>query len=91
MNRKVIFEPNARDEYEQWKEENAAIVDRIKKLIKDIKKNPFKGLGKPEALKHGLSGWWSRRIDQANRLVYTVTDDAIIIMSCKYHYKKKNK
>ena len=89
MIKKVIFEPKARDEYEAWKIENTKIVDRIKELIKDIKKNPFKGLGKPEPLKYGLSGWWSRRIDRVNRLVYSVENDTLIVMSCKHHYEEK--
>ena len=87
-NYKIIFEPKAKDEYEQWKHENKTVVDKIKKLIADIKKTPFKGIGKPEPLKHELQGYWSRRIDGVHRLVYSVTDDAIIITACKYHYKK---
>jgi toxin YoeB len=55
-------------------------------LIKDIQRDPFSGLGKPEALKHDLSGLWSRRITQEHRLVYNVTDEEIVIVSCKFHY-----
>ena len=61
---------------------------RIVILIKDISRNPYQGLGKPEALKHELQGYWSRRIDDEHRLVYRVENDRLIIISCKYHYKK---
>ena len=88
MIKQVMFDPRARDEYENWKKEDAKIITRIKELIKDIKKNPFKGLGKPEPLKYGLQGYWSRRIDKVNRLVYQVIDNKIIVLSCKYHYEK---
>ena len=87
----VDWQPRAREELREWKQENPLIAKRIYELLRDIQIRPFTGIGKPEALKHDLSGWWSRRINLANRLIYTVTDDAIIIMSCKYHYKKKNK
>jgi toxin YoeB len=84
----ISFEPNAFDDFNQW-----GIVDkkrhkRIITLIKDISRNPYQGLGKPEALKHELQGYWSRHIDDEHRLVYKVETDAIIIISCKYHYKK---
>ena len=62
--------------------------NRIVSLIKDISRNPYQGLGKPEALKHELQGYWSRRIDDEHRLVYRIENDRLIIISCKYHYKK---
>jgi len=61
---------------------------RIISLIKDISRNPFQGLGKPEALKYELQGYWSRRIDDEHRLIYKIENDRLIIVSCKYHYKK---
>jgi toxin YoeB len=84
----ISFESTAFDDFNQW-----AIVDkkrhkRIITLIKDISRNPYQGLGKPEALKHELQGYWSRHIDDEHRLVYKVENDTIIIISCKYHYKK---
>ena len=88
MNRQVIFDPKARDEYEKWKKEDVRIVDRIKELINDIKRDPFRGLGKPEPLKYGLQGYWSRRIDKLHRLVYAITDEAIVVISCRHHYEK---
>jgi toxin YoeB len=84
----ISFESNAFDDFNQW-----AIVDkkrhkRIITLIKDISRNPTEGLGKPEALKHELQGYWSRHIDDEHRLVYKIENEAVIIISCKYHYKK---
>ncbi|MCI5221938.1 MAG: Txe/YoeB family addiction module toxin, partial [Candidatus Electrothrix sp. AR4] len=61
-------------------------LKRINKLIDAVKRDPFRGIGKPEALKENLSGFWSRRIDEANRLVYAVTDQYVTIISCRYHY-----
>ena len=64
------------------------IFKKILSLLKDTQKNPFSGLGKPEALKHELQGYWSKRINQEHRLVYQVEDDSVIILSCRYHYDK---
>ena len=61
-------------------------LKRTNNLIKDIQRTPFEGIGKPESLKFNLSGFWSRRIDEKHRLVYAVTDEAILIASCRYHY-----
>ncbi|PMO57016.1 addiction module protein [Vibrio breoganii] len=69
-----------------WQTQDKKRLKRINKLINDVKRSPFEGIGKPEALKENLSGFWSRRIDDTNRLVYAVDDQAIIIMSCRYHY-----
>ena len=85
--KKILFEPRARDEYDWWKTNDQKGVDRIKALINDIKAHPFKGIGKPEPLKYQKQGYWSRRINQVDRIVYKVTDDAIIVISCRYHYQ----
>ncbi|MEZ9468043.1 Txe/YoeB family addiction module toxin [Vibrio breoganii] len=69
-----------------WQTQDKKTLKRINKLINDVKRSPFEGIGKPEPLKENLSGFWSRRIDDTNRLVYAVDDQAIIIMSCRYHY-----
>ncbi|MEZ9875602.1 Txe/YoeB family addiction module toxin [Vibrio breoganii] len=69
-----------------WQTQDKKRLKRINKLINDVKRFPFEGIGKPEPLKENLSGFWSRRIDDTNRLVYAVDDQAIIIMSCRYHY-----
>jgi len=86
MSRAVKFEPDAWEDFNRWIEQDIKTVKRICALLKDTKRNPFEGVGKPEPLKHNHSGYWSRRIDKVNRLVYKVTDDAIVVMSCKNHY-----
>ncbi len=69
-----------------WVENDRKKALKIIKLIKEIQKNPFEGTGKPERLKHDLSGCWSRRIDKEHRLVYQIFDDKIRILACRYHY-----
>ena len=86
MSRKIVFESSAFADFNDWAKLDKKIYCKIVELIKDIDRNPFKGLGKPEALKHDLSGYWSRRINLEHRLVYKVTNEEIIILSCKYHY-----
>jgi len=74
------------DDYLYWQTQDKKTLKRINKLINDVKRSPFEGIGKPESLKENLSGFWSRRIDDTNRLVYAVDDQAITIISCCYHY-----
>jgi toxin YoeB len=74
------------EEYEEWQNQDKKIVKKINSLIKDIKRDFFNGIGKPEPLKYELSGCWSRRISDEHRLVYEVNDYSIVIISCKYHY-----
>jgi len=74
------------EEYQQWQTEDRKTLKRINMLLKDIDRNPFEGIGKPEPLKGNLSGWWSRRIDSANRIVYKVEKEQIIILQCGTHY-----
>ena len=70
-----------------WREKNnLKIINKIKELLKDIQKHPFTGLGKPEPLKGDYSGFWSRRIDQEHRLVYTIDEEYIIIAQCRFYY-----
>ena len=77
-------------DYLDWQQEDEKVLQAINALIKDIKRDPFKGLGKPEPLKHALQGWWSRRITGEHRLVYRVTGKAdtqqLDIAQCRYHY-----
>ena len=73
-------------DYIYWQSQDKKTLKRINKLIIDVRRSPFEGIGKPEALKENLSGFWSRRIDDTNRLVYVVNDAAITIISCRYHY-----
>jgi toxin YoeB len=80
------FAPKAWDSYLYWQKTDKAIVKRVNTLIKDIQRNPFEGIGKPEPLKHALSGFWSRRINDEHRIVYKVTEDNILIAQLRYHY-----
>ena len=73
-------------DYLYWQTQDKRTLKRINKLITDVKRSPFEGIGKPEPLKENLSGFWSRRIDDTNRLVYAVDTEAITIISCRYHY-----
>lgn len=83
---KILWEEKAWEEYCYWQFQDKKTLKRINILIKDIERNYFSGLGKPEPLKENLSGYWSRRIDDSNRIVYTIKDDSIIIVTCKGHY-----
>jgi len=84
--KQVAFEQNAFNDFTNWATQNKKIHAKIITLVKDIDRSPFVGLGKPEALKHQLRGYWSRRITDEHRLVYKVTDVSIVIASCRYHY-----
>jgi toxin YoeB len=86
MSRRIVFEASAFEDFNQWAKLDKKIYRKIVELIKDIDRSPFFGLGKPEPLKHELSGYWSRRINDEHRLVYKVTDIEVIIIACKYHY-----
>jgi toxin YoeB len=83
---KLTFSSNAWDNYLYWQKADKAMLKRINALIKDIQRTPFEGIGKPESLKHGLSGYWSRRINDEHRLVYKVTDNQLFIAQLRYHY-----
>jgi toxin YoeB len=74
------------EDYLYWQQTDKKIIKRINKLIEDIKRHPFQGLGNPEPLKYNWSGFWSRRIDQEHRLVYAVENNEILIAQCRYHY-----
>lgn len=84
---KLLWDERAWQDYLGWQQEDKKTLKRINALIKDIQRNAFEGIGKPEALKGNLSGFWSRRIDEKNRIVYCQKDDYIIIASCKGHYE----
>jgi toxin YoeB len=75
-------------DYVYWQNQDKKTLRRINKLILDCQRQPFEGIGKPEPLKETLSGFWSRRIDESNRLVYVVDDGQLTIISCRYHYEK---
>lgn len=82
----LTFASSAWEDYIYWQTTDKKMLKRINTLIKDIKREPFKGLGEPEPLKYNWSGYWSRRINLEHRLVYKVTDQAILIAQCRYHY-----
>jgi toxin YoeB len=83
---KIIFHPNAWEDYIFWQSESKKILNKINKLIKEIRREPYEGIGKPESLKFDLSGFWSRRIDQEHRIVYRIRKDELHILSCRHHY-----
>lgn len=85
-NRLLAWTDEAWDSYVYWQLQDKKTLKRINKLIKTAKSTPFKGIGKPEPLKENLSGFWSRRIDDTNRLVYAVDDNYLTIISCRFHY-----
>lgn len=86
MSRKLAWTDEAWNDYIYWQGQDKKTLKRINKLIIDTKRSPFDGIGKPEPLKENLSGFWSRRIDETNRLVYAVTDSHLTVLSCRYHY-----
>jgi toxin YoeB len=85
--KKVAFLPQAFNDYNDWVQIDKKVYAKIVELIKEIQRDPFVGKGKPEPLKHQLSGLWSRRITEEHRLVYKVLEDEIVIVSCRFHYK----
>lgn len=83
---KLIFSDNAWEDYLYWQKQDKHMIERINKLIREIQREPFTGVGKPEALKHALSGYWSRRIMDEHRMVYRVEDNAVLIAQLRFHY-----
>jgi toxin YoeB len=83
---KLIFAEHAWEEYLYWQSVDKKISKRINTLIRDIQRMPYDGVGKPEPLKHALSGYWSRRINDEHRIVYKVENDSVIIAQLRYHY-----
>ena len=84
-----IFTDNAWKDYVYWEMEDRKTLKRINMLIEDITRNGNEGLGKPEPLRNNLSGFWSRRINDKDRLIYKIEQDNIYILSCRYHYNDK--
>ena len=83
----LLFSPQAKDDYDYFKQVNPKIAERIKNLLANILETPFTGIGKPKPLRYALSGCWSRRINDEHRLVYRVERNSILIIACRYHYK----
>lgn len=82
----VSFTINALSDYQYWQKQDRKTLKALNKIIDDIVRHPFIGLGKPEPLKYNLDNCWSRRINKTDRIVYTVTSDSLIIIQCRYHY-----
>jgi toxin YoeB len=82
----ISFVPEGWEQYTYWHGQDRKTLKRINLLIEAAARDPFEGIGKPEPLVGNLSGYWSRRIDETNRLVYRVMDDEIRVISCRYHY-----
>jgi len=87
MARLLTFTPDAWSDYLYWQGQDKKTLKRINMLINEAARTPFEGTGKPEPLRGDLSGYWSRRIDEVNRLVYQATDSELEIVSCRYHYE----
>ena len=86
MTRSLAFDPNGWEDYVYWQTQDRKTLKRINVLIADVLRDPFAGIGKPEPLRHVLSGAWSRRIDEKSRLVYFVTDEHVVILQARDHY-----
>ena len=83
---KILFDLKGWEEYCYWKTQDKKTIKKIDTLIKELFKNPMQGTGKPETLKGNLSGYWSRRIDEKNRIIYKIQEDSVEILSCQGHY-----
>ncbi|NWF39845.1 Txe/YoeB family addiction module toxin [Mariprofundus sp. NF] len=86
MTKLLCWTDEAWSDYLWWQTQDHKTLKRINRLIQDTIRTPFVGIGKPEALRENLSGFWSRRIDETNRLIYAVDDNRLTIISCRYHY-----
>ena len=86
MTRRLTFTPDAWDDYLYWQSQDKKTLKRINQLLRDVSREPFTGIGKPEPLRENLTGYWSRRIDDTNRLVYAVEEQASVVVACRYHY-----
>ena len=83
---RLVFTPNGWEDYQHWAQTDRATLRRINRLIDDVLRDPFTGIGKPEQLRHVLAGAWSRRITEEHRLVYLVDGDDVVILQARYHY-----
>lgn len=83
---KIFFSEQAWEEYQEWQRQDRKMLERIHHLIREIQREPFSGIGKPEALRYALSGYWSRRINEEHHLVYKIQGDTLLIAQLRYHY-----
>ena len=86
MTRRLTFTPDGWDDYLYWQTQDKKTLKRINHVLREILREPFIGIGKPEPLRENLTGYWSRRIDDTHRLVYAIEEQAIIVVACRYHY-----
>ena len=86
---RLVFTLSAWNDYLWFQSHDKRLLKRINELIRDVLRSPFQGIGKPEPLKSELSGYWSRRIDEEHRLVYSATNTEVVIISCRYHYGRE--
>ena len=84
----LVFSPQAWEDYQHWVQTDLKLVKRINELIKDAARNPYSGIGKPEPLRHALSGFWSRRISEEHRMVYRVTGNNLQLAQLRFHYAR---
>lgn len=84
---RLAFTPHGWEDYTHWQTADRAILTRINRLVEDVLRDPFVGIGKPEQLKHALAGAWSRRITDEHRLVYLVDGDDVVILQARFHYR----
>jgi len=85
---RLVFAPQAWEDYEYWQQTDRSVVKRVNRLIDDALRTPTTGIGKPEPLKYGISGAWSRRVTEEHRLVYSVCGDDLIVLQVRYHYSR---
>ncbi len=85
---KLLWHATAWEDYLYWQGQDKKTLKRINALIKDIQRSPFDGIGKPEPLRHDFAGWWSRRIDDTNRIVYRINEENLEIVQCRTHYER---
>jgi toxin YoeB len=83
---RLVFTPRAWSDYLWFQSHEKRLLKRLNQLIQDVLRSPFEGIGKPEPLKGELSGFWSRRIDEQHRLVYSASDREVVVIACRYHY-----
>jgi toxin YoeB len=86
MARHLTFTPDGWDDYLYWQTQDKKTLKRINHVLREILREPFTGIGKPEPLRENLTGYWSRRIDDTHRLVYAIEEQAIVVVACRYHY-----
>ncbi len=84
---RLVFTAISWEDYLHWQSADRAVLKRVNRLLEDVRRDPFAGIGKPEPLRHALAGAWSRRIDEEHRLVYVLEGDDIVILTARYHYR----